>query len=68
MMYIEGHWESVDTLEDIVRVIREYYNSELADKMEFKIESMFDAFNNKIEQLEYQICGHDDDADCWCDD
>ena len=34
MMYIEGHWETVDTLQDIVRVIREYYNRELADAME----------------------------------
>lgn len=34
MMYIEGHWETVDTLQDIVRVVREYYNCELADAME----------------------------------
>ena len=34
MMYIEGHWETVDTLEDVVRVIREYYNNELADALD----------------------------------
>ena len=34
MMYIEGHWETVDNLRDISRVIREYYNDELADKMD----------------------------------
>lgn len=34
MMYIEGHWETVDTLQDVVRVVREYYNHELADKIE----------------------------------
>jgi hypothetical protein len=34
MMRIEGHWETVDTLEDVTRVIREYYNSELADILE----------------------------------
>ena len=70
MMYIEGHWETVDTLEDIVRIIREYYNQELADKIEFEIESMVDAFNNKIEELEDQIYQYEcnDDADCWCDD
>lgn len=34
MMYIEGHWENVDTLSDISKIIREYYNYELADKMD----------------------------------
>ena len=34
MMYIEGHWETVNTIEDIVRVVREYYNDELATKLE----------------------------------
>lgn len=34
MMHIEGHWETVNTLEDVARVIREYYNDELADKLE----------------------------------
>ena len=34
MMYIEGHWEFVNSLSDISRIIREYYNYELADKMD----------------------------------
>ncbi len=34
MMHIEGHWETINTLEDVARVIREYYNDELADKLE----------------------------------
>ena len=34
MMYIEGHWETVNTIEDIVRVVREYYNGKLATKLE----------------------------------
>lgn len=38
MMNIEGHWETVNTLEDIARVIREYYNSELANTLEELIE------------------------------
>lgn len=33
-MYIEGHWENVDSLQDIAKIIREYYNPELADAME----------------------------------
>ena len=34
MMYIEGHWETVDTLNDISRIVREYYNYELADVLD----------------------------------
>ena len=34
MMYIEGHWETVTSLEDVARVIREYYNRELADELD----------------------------------
>lgn len=34
MMRIEGHWETINTLQDVVRVVREYYNSELADALE----------------------------------
>lgn len=63
MMYIEGHWESVDTLDDIIKVIREYYNPELADELESQIESMVDAFNNKIEDLEYNIWSLEDELE-----
>lgn len=38
MKYIEGHWETVDDLRDVSRVIREYYNRELADEMDKLIE------------------------------
>ena len=51
MMYIEGHWESVDTLDDVVRVIREYYNYELADKMQELMESIVVA-NDERERLD----------------
>ena len=50
MMYIEGHWETVDSLQDIVRVVREYYNDELADKMEELMESIIIA-NDELERL-----------------
>lgn len=33
MLYIEGYWETADSLEDIVKIIREHYNHELADRM-----------------------------------
>lgn len=38
MIRIEGHWETLDTLEDVSRVIREYYNRELADEIDKLIE------------------------------
>ncbi len=38
MMYIEGHWETVDSLEDVARVVREYYNRELADEIDKLVE------------------------------
>lgn len=63
MMYIEGHWESVDTLDDIIKVVREYYNPELADELGLQIERMVDAFNNKIESLEYEIWSLEDELE-----
>ena len=36
MMYIEGHWETVDTLQDISRIVREYYNYELERAQELE--------------------------------
>jgi hypothetical protein len=43
MLYIEGHWETVESLEDVANVIREYYNRELADALDIFI----------VEQEEY---------------
>ena len=63
MMYIEGHWENVDTLEGIVKIVREHYNSELADRMDWLIDEMIDSFNDEIEELKDQIYSYDDDYD-----
>lgn len=63
MMYIEGHWETVDTLQDIVRVIREYYNPELADVADELIDGLIDSFNERIEEITL----YEDDED-WYDD
>lgn len=38
MMCIEGYWETVTSLEDVARIIREYYNRELADELDKLIE------------------------------
>lgn len=54
MMYIEGHWETVNTLSDISRIIREYYNDELADKMDELLAStkISDYELERLEELE----------------
>ena len=55
MIRIEGHWETLDTLEDVSRVIREYYNRELADEMDKLIEEQegyIDDLKNDIVNLD----------------
>lgn len=34
MILINDCWENVETLEDVSRVVREYYNRELADELD----------------------------------
>ena len=54
MMWIEGHWETVNTLSDISRIIGEYYNDELADKMDELLAStkISDYEIERLEELE----------------
>ena len=54
MMYIEGHWENVDSLDDVVKVIREYYNYEIADRMKELMESIIVASDERerLDELE----------------
>jgi hypothetical protein len=54
-MYIEKHWETIDNLRDISRVIREYYNRELADELDIFIEEQeayIDDLKNEIVNLD----------------
>lgn len=51
MMNIEGHWETVTSLEDIARIIREYYNRELADELDELIEMQ----ENEILELKNEL-------------
>jgi len=37
LILINGNWEQINSLEDALRVIEEYYNEELADKMNYLI-------------------------------
>lgn len=67
MIRIKGHWETIASLQDISRIVREYYNCELADEMDNLIEIQ----ENEIRDLQLQLYNapmYDDDADCWCDD
>ena len=34
MILINGNWEQVNNLQDVIRVVGEYYNDELAKAME----------------------------------
>lgn len=63
MMYIEGHWEAASSLEDISKIVREYYNPELADRMDWLIDEMISSFNDEIDELKDQIYSYDDDYD-----
>jgi hypothetical protein len=54
-MYIEGHWETVESLEDVSNIIREYYNRELADALDVLIdeqEGYIDDLKNEIINLD----------------
>ncbi len=55
MLYVEGHWETVESLEDVANVIREYYNRELADALDMLIdeqEGYIDDLKNEIINLD----------------
>ena len=55
MLYIEKHWETVESLEDVARIIREYYNRELADALDVLIdeqEGYIDDLKNEIINLD----------------
>ena len=55
MMYIEKHWETIDDLRDVSRILREYYNRELADELDELIaeqEAYIDDLKNEIVNLD----------------
>lgn len=51
MIYIERNWENADSLQDIARIIKEYYNTELADKL-YEIIDEIDCRGNYKEQVD----------------
>ena len=55
-MYIEGHWETINDLNEAARIVREYYNDELADKIEELIEKVkYSKDSEELESLRYII-------------
>ena len=54
MLHIEGHWETVDSLRDVSRIIREYYNTELADEIDSLIdeEEAQEKYEKQVRELE----------------
>lgn len=53
MTYIEGHWETINDLNEAARIVREYYNDELASKIEELIEEVrYPKDNDRLEELE----------------
>lgn len=63
MIRINGHWETVASLRDISKIIREYYNSELADEMDNLIEMQEDEIHELRNEL-YNTPIYDD-FDDW---
>ena len=54
MIHIEDHWEIVDNLRDVSRIIRECYNSELADEMDSLIDECVEeeSYSQQVYELE----------------
>lgn len=51
MVLVNGCYEPVDTLDDVVKIIRENYNEELADRMNELLDELFDSFNSEIQRF-----------------
>ena len=54
MLHIEERWETVDNLRDVSRIIRECYNSELADEMDSLIDEYVEEenYSQQVYELE----------------
>lgn len=54
MIYIEGNWENAESLQDIAKIIKEYYNTELADKL-YEIIDCQGNYKEQVDRLENVI-------------
>lgn len=65
MILINNNWVTIRDLSDVSKIIREYYNYNLADELDkliseydedyYNLEDELDEAQNKIEDLEYEI-------------
>lgn len=57
MICINGHFEAVDDIHDVSRIIREYYNADLACELEKLIEdqTLSDEQITRLEFLEDEV-------------
>lgn len=58
MIKVNDHWEKAENLEDISRIIREYYNPELADIMDGlldRLNTLSESENDRVIELEIVI-------------
>ena len=58
MIYINNHWEQVNNLQDVIRIVGEYYNDELAKIMEGLIPEHTD---DEYYDLEFEISNKEDE-------
>lgn len=63
MIQIEGHWETVNNLQDVSKIIREYYNVELANILEELIPenntedlAELNELRGIIDEIRYLVC------------
>ena len=63
MICINGHWETINNLRDVARIIREYYDRNLADEMDELITMQED----EIWALKQELENAYTDDDWWGD-
>lgn len=52
MIKVEGHWKSINDFQDVSRIIREYYNPDLADELDGLINEIEVSSDDDIKRLE----------------
>lgn len=52
MIKVNDHWESINDFQDVSRIIREYYNPDLADELDSLINEIEVSSDDDIKRLE----------------
>lgn len=64
MVFINGHWENVDNLNDVSNIIRDSFNTDLADAMDkllTKMDKLLTKMEQKSDSLEEELGDEIDD-------